>query len=633
MKISNPGLMAFVIFGMIMVIAFAATVTSLEDEFDDIIYFDHYKTDVNITIHNDGSATIVETYDFRWAGQDSGEMYRVIPEDEVGRISSITCVIDGVPAELVSYDVGSATHYGNVSLYSFGRNPTPYSNDWEINAFYKRATSGEHTVEFTYIIANAVTKYADCVEFYYKVFEYFSENLKDLTVTVDMPLGSFQDETYIFGHGDPNGHSEFISGTANSVFTSSNLEAYTMFEIRVVNQQIDLYPLISTNSNRTFDSIMAEEKRFQNTTDLYIMLGNIQLVLIIVLLLGTMTLTLLRFKIFKRNRPTFNHPYTREIPSVKPNIEAEFGSYYKLFKGKNFGNKIAATILNLALQKAIAIEKAGEKEIAFVSLNENVPMSGFERGVYNMIFSTVLGEEKVKITLTQLQKDLASRQYDNFNLSSNDKNEFDAGRYVDSDLEESNRKWKKIPLIPLILAFPIIVISIYTDFSDYIPYFFGALFVSFLIVVPTTEMAPKPLTVAGENEYAKAKALKKFYTDMTLMKERKAMELPLWEQHLVYATALGVADKVIKELDVRFTELNGLGLYTSSFTYLPVMYNVGLVQSMNSISRSTSYAAFVKSAGPGGSGGGYSSSGRTGGGGGFSGGGGGGFGGGGGGHR
>lgn len=625
----RPELIVLGVFATIMVVIFVFSLTQDDSQNNG---FDHYKTDVHINLHNDGSATISETYDFRWSGEDSGEMYRTISDDEAGRISSVTCTIDGVPAALVPYDAGKNAA-SSAPLYSYGWNQTAYSNDWEINAFYQRAYSGEHTVTFQYNVSNAVTKYSDCIEFYYKVFEYFSNDLKDLTVTVNMPTGSLQNETYIFGHGDSQSNRcEFIGGTANSIFVSPDLAAYSLFEIRVVSKQTSLYPQIPTSGGRTFDSIMAEEKNFRDTTDLHILLANIQLVLIIMLLLGTILLVLLRFKFFKRNKPTFNHPYTREIPSVKPNIEAEFGSYYKLFKGNNFGNKIAAAILSLALNKAIAIEKVGDKEIAFVSLNENVPMSGFEKGVYSMLFSTVRGKEEVRITLTQLKKDLASRKSDNFNLSYTDDNEFAAGGYVDSNLEEQSRKWNKVPMIPLVLAVPIIAVAIYTGFSDYIPYFFGALVVSFLLVGVTSERTPKPLTVAGEDEYAKAKALKKFYTDMTLMKERRAMELPLWEQHLVYATALGVADKVIKELDVRFAELKDLGLYTPAFTYLPVMYSAGLVHSMNSISRAP-YAAFVRSAGPGGSGGGYNSGGRMGGGGGFSGGGGGGFGGGGGGHR
>jgi uncharacterized membrane protein len=107
------------------------------------------------------------------------------------------------------------------------------------------------------------------------------------------------------------------------------------------------------------------------------------------------------------------------------------------------------------------------------------------------------------------------------------------------------------------------------------------------------------------------------------------MELPLWEKHLVYATALGVADKVMKELDIRLAERRVPASGYSPAVYLDTLHSVGgLSKSISSINNA-SYASFVRSSGLTGGGGGYSG----GGGGGFSGGGGGGFGGGGGGHR
>jgi len=593
--------------------------------------FDYYKTDIEIDVNDNGSIFVEETYNFKWSNISTGEIYISFAQDKVNmlNISSVKCFIDERPASLVSsYSTGSqATSTGadDLALYYHGMNPI--SDEWEINAFFKRALSGSHTVTFQYELLNAVARYEDCVDLYYKVYTSFSDDLHDLTVTVNMPAGSTQNMTYIFGHGDPNGLCEFIGDSANVYFTSKRLDAFTMFEIRVVSQQTDLYSLIPTKSGKTFDSIMAEEEKFRKDTERDILLANVVLVLIAVLLISVIVLSVVKYKFPKRNRPTFNHPYTRELPSVKPNIVATFGEYYNI-KKKGLGNKITATILNLAVQRIISIESGGGKELVFVSLNGNLPMTRFERSVYDMLFFSVKNNDEPRIALSQLKKDLAARTSDNFRLNDADKDEFSGGRYEDTALEQRNKVWKNMPFIPLILAIPIIVIMVFIDYMDYMIFLFPVLFFTLIIASVSSQQAPRPLTVEGENEVAKAKALKKFYTDMTLMKERRAMELPLWEKHLVYAAALGVADKVIKELDVRFKEFGNVGPYDPSFTYLYVLHTSGLSHSMSSINK-TSNAAFIRSAGPGGSGGGYSS----GGGGGFSGGGGGGFGGGGGGHR
>ena len=44
--------------------------------------------------------------------------------------------------------------------------------------------------------------------------------------------------------------------------------------------------------------------------------------------------------------------------------------------------------------------------------------------------------------------------------------------------------------------------------------------------------------------------LYKFLNDGTLMKEKTVIELPLWEKYLVYATAFGISEKVIKAIEI-----------------------------------------------------------------------------------
>ena len=64
------------------------------------------------------------------------------------------------------------------------------------------------------------------------------------------------------------------------------------------------------------------------------------------------------------------------------------------------------------------------------------------------------------------------------------------------------------------------------------------------------------LTPYGEDEYAKWRGLYNFLNSETLMKERTVVELPLWEQYLVYATAFGISEKVIVALKIRCPDIN-----------------------------------------------------------------------------
>jgi uncharacterized membrane protein len=57
-------------------------------------------------------------------------------------------------------------------------------------------------------------------------------------------------------------------------------------------------------------------------------------------------------------------------------------------------------------------------------------------------------------------------------------------------------------------------------------------------------------TPKGYEIYQKSINYRKFMTDMTLLKDYPPASLIIWEQHLVYATIFGVADKVIKHMKV-----------------------------------------------------------------------------------
>jgi len=59
------------------------------------------------------------------------------------------------------------------------------------------------------------------------------------------------------------------------------------------------------------------------------------------------------------------------------------------------------------------------------------------------------------------------------------------------------------------------------------------------------------LTQFGEDEYVKWRGLYNFLCSETLMQERTVIELPQWENYLIYATAFGISKKVIKALEIR----------------------------------------------------------------------------------
>ena len=111
-------------------------------------------------------------------------------------------------------------------------------------------------------------------------------------------------------------------------------------------------------------------------------------------------------------------------------------------------------------------------------------------------------------------------------------------------------------------------------------------------------------------EVIKLKGLKKFLEDMTLIDDKKAIEVHMWDEYLIFAQAMGIADKVAKQFKDFHPEA-----YTQNEYYYSSVY---WASSFSSVS--VNAAASARSAASSGgsfSGGGFSSGGFSSGGGGI----------------
>ena len=87
-------------------------------------------------------------------------------------------------------------------------------------------------------------------------------------------------------------------------------------------------------------------------------------------------------------------------------------------------------------------------------------------------------------------------------------------------------------------------------------------------------MANNELTDKGLEEKAKWLGLKKYMEDFSLLNEREVPDLKLWEKYLVFATAFGIADKVLKQLKIKYPELQNMDGY--DYAYMHILYHGSL---------------------------------------------------------
>ena len=113
-------------------------------------------------------------------------------------------------------------------------------------------------------------------------------------------------------------------------------------------------------------------------------------------------------------------------------------------------------------------------------------------------------------------------------------------------------------------------------------------------------------TQEGIDEIAKWKGLKKYMEEFSLLDKREVPEIAIWEKFLVFATAFGIADKVLKQLKIVYPDLENT-INVNTYPYMYLMVHTDFSRSFsNAISNSMSTAYSSASGG----GGGFSGGGR-----------------------
>jgi uncharacterized membrane protein len=142
--------------------------------------------------------------------------------------------------------------------------------------------------------------------------------------------------------------------------------------------------------------------------------------------------------------------------------------------------------------------------------------------------------------------------------------------------------------------------------------FYGIIWtVSFVVLLMPKDVFGR-WTPEGRVYYLKWLALKRYLEDYSLLNEKPPESIILWEEYLVFATALGIADTVRKNLNRIVPEELWREQSRHPFLYYPATSYA--VSSFNGLTRSVYAASTSSSGGSGGFGGGGSGGGGGGGG-------------------
>ncbi len=290
----------------------------------------------------------------------------------------------------------------------------------------------------------------------------------------------------------------------------------------------------------------------------------------------------------KKIMPEQELEYFREIPDEE--VTAAEAAYLYYFDKKsafksNISKIVSATILNLGLKKAVSFEKDQKGNIDIV-INKEIDITKLqveEKKIYYLL--TEVKKWKNKKSKTEEENNQVSMKDIEKYAKNNDKTFLSDIDGIEGTAQSANKmkqnysreqieiatKWENKRTAYYVVAFVCICLGVMVA-----PLF--AIIPSIICGILCQKLVNKTrtLTQKGVNEQEKWKALKRYMENFSLLNEREVPELVLWEKYLVYATAFGIADKVLSQLKIKYPELMDENYMMSNgymYIYLMNRYN------------------------------------------------------------
>ena len=543
------------------------------------------KLDYNITLNEDGSATIVETWNVYISHTNT--LFRTFERSNKFENITNVNVKDLDTGENLKQIYEEMYHVTTGCFYALYITPRKFEVAWGTGMENKMGTK---KYEFSYTITNAVTDYKDCQEFYWKLLdESNSIPVSKVTGTIKMPSKVRNiSNLKAWGHGPLNGNIN-IKNENTIEFTVDKLGKNRMLEIRAVTTEKQF--VVNTDKEKEYkylESIINEETNWaegsnNETSVFWIILIGIYITTIIINIFKAIKY----YKISKRKNDGIIHrdlKYFRDIPRESTATPAE-ATYLYYFNKRLDGMEgkqseiVAATILNLALKEYIKL-RVEENNIYVKIIKEPEGLKKDELAVYKILKGTGKDSE---FKIDEINE-FAKKNYSKYStLINNLVNESRETLYKLKLVDKANQKQYiksqnattkyvalrgtiEFILIGILIGYIPLFDKAYIDIFGirFIPGVVTALLIMLPIIVSLlikfkmcekTQNKIAVLTQEGTEEREEWVALGRYIQEFSLIEEKEIPSLVIWEKYLVYATAFGIANKAIEQMKAKYPEV------------------------------------------------------------------------------
>ena len=525
----------------------------------------------DVVLNEDGSMDVTENWNIRVSNTNT--LFKTFQMDS-SKYSGITNVI-------VEKDIGNNEtrelkqiysemyHVTKDCFYALKNKDGKFEIAWGVGL-----DNSTQTVKYkiSYKVLDAVKVYNDCTELYWQFLG--TDNgipVDKLTGTIKLPSAVKNiDNLRIWAHGPLNGEIQKIDNSTVK-FTIDDLADETMVEVRLVTQGVELFTESTNRVNQNkFDSIIAEETewadeanqkrdraRFINNAI------NIGSIVVALFLLTRFFKVINKIKNKPKLKPEVEYEYFRDIPDENATPgEAAFLYYFQGGRtSSHMGEIFSATILNFSLKKVLEFEQIpGEKvDDLKIKLNMEYDISNLKQDeavIYSKLVDIARMYGQI-FTIKDLRKYMKNHSESFVKALDRINDKVKEQQVTNGNYDEKNKfegaKYSSIAGLYFFAAIFIIFFGFTIAMGVFV--LSGACILN-AIAWSIYASRFSGITQKGIDEQSKWKGLKKFMIEYSLLKEREVVELVLWEKYLVYATAFGVADKVMAQLKIAYPQLS-----------------------------------------------------------------------------
>lgn len=505
--------------------------------------------------------------------------------------------------------LSSNTTYGPGKWYHSEGPYNEYNRDYECVFFYIDGVYRDEMVfEIEYEMYNAVLRYGDCSDLYIAMYSGDDiKHLERLTAEIlipnkDMPKqGNYSITTY---GTDNYGFPIEESATKNKGYYTFSFDldedeldfsSFSDFiEIELLSYGADKHIFSEYASKNTYynddalQEILDEQEEYKNELETLKTVKGFALFACIAIAVIVVWHAIWRIKKCKQTLPFNGETYTggiyRDIPSdLDPKFAASL-VFCKDKKTEDDGDVCAAILLSLAQKQYIELKELADGSVLIELTNKEEgtspfdsldmfdafdpreplePLTESETHYFNLIKRFAFNNA---ISLSMLQRYLSEDDESAWKLTENLKQTvitygINLGyfqkanyKYLIDWITNSSRKrfWLGIAS----LAANLLTISTPLGIINGGWMILASAFLGTSIYLKGQAHRFVLLTETGEREYVKWRGLYNFLKSDTLINERSIIELPLWEKYLIYATAFGVADKVLEAIKIRCPDVS-----------------------------------------------------------------------------